>query len=162
MEPDSELVDFVAQTLENMLISPQYQDEEHGLQPDVKSTLDTALKDRYGALFRSVISIGPDTPKPSVEMFGTSFWPDMEILRGDKPVLGIEIKIIRKGQSAARQLSEALGQALIYTIRYPNVIVFALHSGIYNPKLLREDPKMSRLLQKLNIRFVLRRHDTAG
>ncbi len=140
-----------------MPLESEYADEQRDLQPAVKSAIDSAMRDRYGNRFRSIGSTGGEKPKPRIDLLGTSFWPDLEIRKANKPILGMEIKIIRKNKSAAKPLAEAFGQSLIYLLRYPLVYIMVVHYGNYNPNLNKTDKQWLKLLKSLKIRLILRR-----
>ena len=139
-----------------MPLAPEYADEQRDLQPDIKRAVDAALITRYGEKYKSVSSTGGEKPKPSIEMLGTSYWPDLEIREGNEAIVGMEVKLIRKNHSPAKPIAEAFGQALIYLLRYPVVYVVIVHYGNYNPNLNENDKRWQKLLTDLNIRLIVR------
>ena len=157
MSDYSEFEQFITKTLTEMPLASEYADEQRNLQPDIKRAVDAALSDRYGEEYKSVSSTGGEKPKPSIEMLGTSYWPDLEIRDANEASVGMEVKLIRKNHSPAKPLAEALGQALIYRLRYPLVYVVIVHSGNYNSNLNKNDENLMKLLKGLNISLIVRR-----
>ncbi len=156
MNEYSKLEELITNTLKNMPLAPEYADEQRDLQPDIKRAVDAALFTRYGEKYKSVSSTGGEKPKPSIEMLGTSYWPDLEIREANEAILGMEIKLIRKNHSPAKPLAEAFGQALIYRLRYPLVYVMVVHYGNSNPNLNKNDKDWLKLLKGLNIGLIVR------
>ena len=104
---------IVMATLSSCALRDRYRSEQRELQPDLRDALVKALRDRLGDGFTVQISVNegrpPDAPKPHVALFGTSFWPDIVVLRAGAPVLGVEVKHIRTGESPSSAIAETVG-----------------------------------------------------
>jgi hypothetical protein len=98
--------------------------------------------------------------KPRVELLGTSFWPDIEIKEGNTLLVAIEVKLVRRDQSASKALAEAIGQGVVYSVRYPRVFVLIVHYGRSNDRFHEEDASFERRLSLLNIELIMRRAAT--
>ena len=146
------LTNTVFSILNSFPLRPEYPDEQRDLQPHIAEVLRQALPD-----LQIVVSVGEGDRKPSVNLFGTSFWPDIEIRSADKPLIGIEVKYVRPDQSASKAIAESIGQSFIYTLQYSTVIAFILHSGKHNAKLVDYDDQMQQRLRSTGIELVLRK-----
>ena len=146
-----------------MPLADGYRDEQRDLQPVVEAALQAALRQSFpSAAFRTAISVG-GTSKTNLRLRGTSFWPDVEITEDGTPLAAIEVKLIRARQSASKALAEALGQSVIYSIRYPRVFAFVVHYGRSNDRYHDEDPALDRRLLPLNVELIVRRlHNDAA
>ena len=132
---EQDLLYLVLERLRSFELLAQYESEEHDLQPHIREEIDNLLDRKGFDECRTEISVGGDSKKPHIDMFGTNFWPDVEVLKNEQPLVGIEVKYIRENSSGANALSESIGQSLIYKIRYPFVIDFVIHKGTWNEKL---------------------------
>jgi len=128
-ESMAHLTSRICTLLNSFPLRPEYPDEQKDLQPHIAEVLRRSLPDT-----QIVISVGEGDSKPSVNLFGTSFWPDIEIRSAGKPVIGIEVKYVRPDKSASKAVAEAIGQSLIYTLRYSTVIVFYSPRGKIQPQ----------------------------
>ena len=147
--------------LKQMKFYPDYKDEEHELQPHLKSVIDELLSMQYPGL-QSIRSIGEDEngraqKKPSLRLFGASYWPDIEIKGENGPIIGIEVKYVKTGVSATSAIAEAIGQALIYRLRYEVVIVLVIHNGKYDSRYNDYDARFADFMERIGIDFILRR-----
>jgi hypothetical protein len=124
---------IVMATLVSCVLRDRYLNEQQELQPD----LQTALRQALGSRFDVQISVGAGGPKPRVVLFGMSFGQTSPFSAG-APVLGIEVKHIRKGQSPSSAIAETIGQCLIYWLLYPRVGFVLIGYGI--AVALRERP----------------------
>lgn len=140
-------------------LRPEYKDEQRDLQSHIAEVLRAAVPEGI----EIITSTGAGAPKPSIYLYGTSFWPDVELRSQPGPLVGIEVKYVRSGQSASHAIAETLGQSLIYTIRYPAVIAFILHDGKYDPRLTgANDAEVRKRLQASGIELIVRRRETAA
>src|SRR5437899_3178275 len=71
------LTSTVCSILNSFPLRSDYPNEQRHLQPHIAEVLRQALPD-----LQVVISLG-GRKKPSVKLFGTSFWPDVEICSAD-------------------------------------------------------------------------------
>ena len=147
----------VIRILETFPLRPQYKSEQADLQTHIEAELRAALSPDYEV----IISVGGNG-KPSIALCGTSFWPDAEIRSLEGPLIGIEVKYVRRGQSASKAIAETLGQTLIYRLRYNAVIAFILHEGVYNRRLCEHDERSEERLARNGIQLVLRRRQAAA
>jgi hypothetical protein len=67
------------------------------------------------------------------------------------------VKLIRSQQSASKAIAEAIGQSIIYSIRYPRVFTFVAHYGRSDDRYHEEDAGLEKRLLPLNIELILRR-----
>jgi len=153
-------VGIVMATLTSCGLRDRYLSEQRELQPDLRDAMVKALHDRFGDGFTLQISVNegrpPDAPKPRVELLGTSFWPDIAVLRAGTPILGIEVKYVRGGDSPSSAIAETIGQCLIYRLRYPRVIGFVLRDGAAEPKPLKDEARLREMLANNGIDVVMR------
>ncbi len=133
----------------------RYISEQQELQPD----LGDALRQALGSGFDVQISVGAGSPKPRVALYGTTFWPDISVLRDGAPLLGVEVKHIREGQSPSKAFAETIGQCLIYRLLYPQVIGFVLRDGATEPEPLEDEARLREMLAKCGIDLVIRYRD---
>jgi len=84
------LTSTICSLLRSFPLRPEYPDEQKDLQPHIAEVLRQSLPN-----MQIVISVGEGDRKPSVNLFGTSFWPDIEIRSADKPLIAIEVKYVR-------------------------------------------------------------------
>ncbi len=157
-----ELKDAILNTLQSMALRGEYFDEQRDLQPHVHEAIKSLLTCNYGTQYGCNVSVGPGRPKPSIKLLGTSFWPDIEVYEGSTPLIGIGLKLVKKDHRASARISETLGQALIYKVRYPHVIAMIVHYGYYDAKLSDKDEDMKSLLARHEIDLVLRRPSDPG
>ncbi len=150
----AQLAAEVTKLLNSFKPRPAYTDEQKDLQPHLADILEASLPEDLEV----IKSVGGKN-KPSMKMFGTSFWPDIEIrTRPDKiPLIGIEVKYVRADKPASKAISETLGQALIYRSRYPYVIAYILHDGKYISANIEHDVPVADLLESQGIHLVLKR-----
>jgi hypothetical protein len=151
------LTGTVCSILTSFPLRSEYPDEQRDLQPHIAEVLRQSLPD-----LQVLISVGGGDRKPSVNLFGTSFWPDVEIRSADKPLLGIEVKYVRPDQSASKAIAETIGQSLIYRLRYTTVVAFILHAGKYSAKLEDYDEQMRERLRSIGIELLLRRPEAVS
>src|SRR5262245_30937062 len=153
--------DVVLRTLNDCELKGAYTNEQTQLQPDLRDALEGALRDRFGEGFTVQVSVNEgrpaNEPKPHVDLLGTNFWPDLVVKHRGVTVIGIEAKYVRVNQSAAKPISETIGQCMIYALRYDRVVAFVLHHGLYNPSLTEDDDRFLRLLADNRVDLVLRR-----
>ncbi|MBI1894446.1 MAG: hypothetical protein HYS14_10065, partial [Candidatus Rokubacteria bacterium] len=129
MQDSSLVAEAIRGTLVRMPLAQSYADEQRDLQPHVQRALEESLQGSFpGADLRTVISVG-GTGKPNLRLLGTRFWPDVEISDSTKPIAAIEVKLIRSEHPASKAIAEAIGQSIIYSIRYPRVFTFVVHYG---------------------------------
>ncbi len=132
----------------------------NGDEPALRDALVQALRDRLGEGFTVQISVNegrrPDSPKPRVALFGVTFWPDIVVLRGREPILGVEVKHIREGHSPTHAIAETIGQSLIYRLLYPRVIAFVLRDGLAEPKPLENEARLREIVAGCRIDLVMR------
>jgi hypothetical protein len=84
----------------------------------VRTFLDTTFPDRF------TVKIEPAGGKVTpIRTFGTSFWPDISVESSDDDrLVAVEVKCLR-GARFSGQLSQALGQALMYKQLYAQSVV---------------------------------------
>ena len=107
------------------------------------------------ANLRTIISVG-GTGKPSLRLLGTSFWPDVEVTEDAARLAAIELKLIRSQQPASKAIAEAIGQSVIYSIRYPHVFTFLVHYGHSDARHHEEDAGLTKRLALYNVELILR------
>src|SRR5437588_51314 len=146
------LTSMVCSILNSFPLPPAYGDEQKNLQPHIAEVLRQALPD-----LQVVVSVGEGDRKPSVNLFGTSFWLDIEIRSTDKPLIGIEVKYVRPDQPPSKAIAETIGQSLIYTLRYSSVVAFILHAGKHNANLADYDDHMQQRLRSNGVQLVVRK-----
>ena len=71
------------------------------------------------------------------------------------------MKLIRSGQPASKAIAEAIGQSIIYSIRYPHVFSFIVHYGRSDARSHDEDTGLDKRLSPYNVELILRRPDVA-
>ena len=149
----------VRDTLTRMPLAETYSDEQRDLQPAVQAALQPALLRAFpDASLQTIISVG-GTDKPNLKLLGTSFWPDVAITEVAVGLVAIEVKLIRAQQPASKALAEAIGQSLIYSIRYPRVFAFVVHYGRSDSRYHTEDADLDKRLAPFNIELILRRQE---
>ncbi|HXH22404.1 MAG TPA: hypothetical protein VNN10_10260 [Dehalococcoidia bacterium] len=155
---DASLVaEAIRETLVRMPLAASYADEQRDLQPYAQRALEETFQQSFPtANLRTVISVG-GTGKPSLSLLGTRFWPDVEIRAGTTAVAAIEVKLIRQGHPASKAIAEAVGQSLIYSIRYPRVFTFVVHYGRSDLRYHDDDAELAKRLSRLNVELILRR-----
>lgn len=127
MEQETPLEGVILGVLKACQLRQSYEDEQRNLQPHLEAIIAETLNAKFPGEFELVRSIGAGSPKPSINIFGTSFWPDLEIRQpGGAPVLGIEVKYARTSREVSKAIAESLGQAVIYRLRYSSTIAFVL------------------------------------
>src|SRR3989442_8640377 len=152
---------LVAQVIREALIraplAEAYADEQRDLQPHIQNVLDAALGQAFGqGALRTAISVG-GTGKPNLKLLGTSFRPDVEVTEGTSRLAAIEVKLIRAQQPASKAIAEAIGQSVIYSIRYPHVFTFLVHYGRSDARRHEEDAGLEKRLSPFNVELILRR-----
>ena len=100
---------IVLATLRECELRDHYIDEQRELQPDLAK----ALKQALGNGFDVRTSVGGPGAPEGIHLYGTSFWPDLDVSRVDAPILAIEAKYIREKESPTAPIAETIGQALI-------------------------------------------------
>ena len=148
---------MIRDALNQLPLAPAYSDEQRDLQPHIQRALEESLRRAFPAAdLRVTISIG-GTGKPNLRLFGTSFWADVEITQGGVHLAAIEVKLIRVGQRSSKPIAEALGQSLVYSIRYPYVFTFIAHYGPSDDRLHGEDKGFEKRLSQLNVKVMIRK-----
>jgi len=158
------VAEVIRGTLTRMPLAPAYADEQRDLQPHVQRALEESVQQSFPAAnVRTTISVG-GTGKPNLDLLGTSFWPDVEINEGTIRLAAIEVKLIRSQESASKAIAEAIGQSVIYSIRYPHVFTFLVHYGRSDDRHHEEDAGLEQRLSPYNVELILRRsgNDVAG
>lgn len=150
----------IREALTRMPLAGTYSDEQRDLQPAVQAALEPALLRAFpDAPLRTVISVG-GTGKPNLKLLGTSFWPDVEVTEDGTQLAAIEVKFIRAGQPASKALAEVIGQAVIYSIRYPRVFAFVINYGRSDDRYHAADADLDKRLMPFNIELILRRFES--
>ena len=127
MKQETSLDDVIVGVLKSCQLNQSYENEQRDLQPHIETIIAETLNDKFPRRFELVRSIGLGSPKPSIKIFGTSFWPDLEIRQiGGPAVVGIEVKYARTSKEVSKAVAESLGQAVIYRLRYVTTIAFVL------------------------------------
>jgi hypothetical protein len=153
------VADVIRETLTRMRLASEYADEQRDLQPHVQRALEESLRQSFPAAnLRTTISVG-GTGKPSLRLLGTSFWPDVEVTADAASLAAIEVKLIRSQQPASKAIAEAIGQSIIYSIRYPYVFIFLVHYGRSDARHHEEDAGLTKRLSPYNVELILRRAD---
>ena len=156
MEPEP-VAQIIGRTLELLPLPPPDADEQGSLQPQIQAALDQSLKAVFPQRrFIVTTSVGGKA-KPNLRLLGTSFWPDLEIADGDRLLAAIEVKVVRPGNSPSKAIAEAIGQSLVYSIRYPRVFAFIVNFGHSDDRYHNEDAGIIKQLHQLNIELMLRR-----
>jgi len=157
MSDTSPVAEVIRETLTQMPLASEYADEQRDLQPHVQRALEESLRRSFPAAnLRTTISVG-GTGKPNLRLHGTSFWPDVEVTEGTVRLAAIEVKLIRSRQPASKAIAEAIGQSIIYSIRYPHVFAFIVHYGRSDARLHDEDAGLEKRLSPYNVELILRR-----
>ncbi len=147
----------VREALTTMPLAPTYPDEQRDLQPHIQAVLQQSLEQSFpGAGLRTTISVG-GTARPNLKLLGTSFWPDVEITDGTMQLVAIEAKRIRSQERPSKAIAEAIGQSVIYSIRYPHVFAFVVHYGLSDDRYHDEDMALEKRLAPSNVELILRR-----
>ena len=150
---------IVLATLRDCKLRDHYTDEQRELQPDLAK----ALKHALGNGFRIRTAVGGPGAPSGIHLYGTSFWPDLDVSRGDEPVLAIEVKYIRMREPRSKRvpsstlIAETIGQALIYRVRYPRAIAFILHDGAVDARPKEAEAILRELLARCGVDLVWRR-----
>jgi hypothetical protein len=92
-------------------------------------------------------------------LLGTSFWPDVEVTAGTARLAAIEVKSIRSQQPTSKAIAEAIGQSIIYSIRYPHVFTFIVHYGRSDTRHHEDATGLANRLAPYNVELVLRQFD---
>jgi hypothetical protein len=151
------VAEVIRATLTGMPLASEYADEQRDLQPYVQRALEASLRQSFPAAnLRTTISVG-GTGKPSLRLLGTSFWPDVEVTEGTVRLAAIEVKLICSQQPASKTIAEAIGQSIIYSIRYPHVFTFLVHYGRSDARHHQEDAGLEKRLSPYNVELILRR-----
>jgi hypothetical protein len=154
---ESPLNDAIVSVLKSCQLNPTYQDEQRDLQPHLEAIVGETLDAKFPKQFELVRSIGIGSPKPSIKLFGTSFWPDLEIRQpGGEPVLGIEVKYARTSKEVSKAIAESLGQAVIYRLRYATTIAFVLCRDRRIPAADELQNRFNAQLLQHGIRLIVR------
>jgi hypothetical protein len=146
--------------LRQFSLAPSYRDEQRDFQRPIAEEIRQSLKQSFPKTPPQVTTSTGGRGKPRVELLGTSFWPDIEIKDGNKLLAAIEVKLVRRDQSASKALAEAVGQGVVYAVRYPWVFVLIVHYGRSNDRLHKEDTSFEKRLLLFNIELILRRAAT--
>ena len=76
---------LLIEMLRTMSLHDEYRDEERDLQSHIQSEIDELLE-RFGLEgCETIISVGGNSLKPHIDMLGTDFWPDIEIVHKGEP-----------------------------------------------------------------------------
>jgi hypothetical protein len=151
------VAEVIRGTLIWMPLASEYADEQKDLQPHVQWALEESLRQSFPAAnLRTTISVG-GTGKPSLRLLGTSFWPDVEVTEGAAPLAAIEVKLVRSQQPASKAIAEAIGQSIIYSIRYPHVFTFLVQYSRSDARHHEEDAGLEKRLSPYNVELILRR-----
>jgi hypothetical protein len=157
MADPGRVAEVIRETLTRIPLASEYADEQKDLQPHVQRALEESLRRWFPtANLRTTISVG-GTNMPSLKLLGTSFWPDVEVTEGTVPLAAIEVKLVRSQQSASKAIAEAIGQSIIYSIRYPHVFTFLVHYGRSDARQHGEDAGLEKRLSPYNVELILRR-----
>lgn len=147
----------IRETLARFPLVPEPVDEEKDLQPRIQAAIEQSLRQSFpGAALLITISVG-GTGKLNLKLFGTSFWPDVEVSEDGTRLAAIEVKLIRPGRPASKAIAEAIGQSIIYSIRYPRVFTFIVHTGRSDDRYHAEDAGLEKRLLPLNVEIIFRR-----
>ena len=150
------ITEVIRDTLRRMPLATTYGDEQRDLQPAVKRALEEALLRSFPTIsLQTTISVG-GKGKPSLRLHGTSFWPDVDVSEGPIPLAAIEVKIIRPPQGASTAIAEAIGQSIIYSVRYPHVFTFVVHYGRSDVRFHDEDDTLTKRLALCNVELIVR------
>ena len=150
------VAEVIRETLTRMQLPSAYEDEQRDLQPHVQRALEKSLRQSLpGADLRTIISVG-GSGKPNLRLLGTSFWPDVEVTEGTSRLAAIEVKLIRAQQPASKAIAEAIGQSIIYSIRYPHVFTFLVHYGRSDARQHEEDASLEKRLSPYNVELIVR------
>jgi hypothetical protein len=156
MADPSAIAEVIDHTLRHFPLAPAYASEQRDLQPHVQAEIEKSLRRTFPELgLVTTISVGGNG-KPSLKLLGTSYWPDVEIADGNEGLVAIEVKLIRPRQATSKAMAEAVGQALIYSVRYPRVFAFILNYGRSDNNLHDEDTGLTDRLLSLSIGLILR------
>jgi hypothetical protein len=160
------IVDLTCQALCQMPLDRQYRSEEDELMPAVKRHLEETFT-ANGIKRIEVIPCkgeGSEGRAPHVYLLGTSFWPDLELQFRGKPILVIELKLVKPGPRTglSKSISEALGQMLIYTLKYPHVIGFVAQSVAGDAKRHEYDNEFPELCRRHEVKLLIRRFGPAA
>jgi hypothetical protein len=147
----------VRDTLRQFSLAPAYPDEQKDLQWPLAEEIRQSLKQSFPKAPLQVTTSTGGRGKPRVELLGTSFWLDIEIKDGNTFLAAIEVKIVRRNQPASHVLAAAVGQGVVYSVRYPWVFVFIVHHGQSDDQHHEEDTSFEKRLSLLNIELILRR-----
>ena len=145
------VVGVIRDALKQMALALAYPSEQRDLQPHIKAVLEESLRRAFPqASPRITISVG-GTGKTNLKLLGTSCWPDVEVADGATRLVAVEAKRIRAGDSSSKAIAEAIGQAIIYSIRYPHVFTFVVHYGRSDDRLHDEDVALEKRLSSTNV-----------
>ena len=162
MADENSVADVVGNTLRHFALGAAYASEQRELQPAVQAVLEQALENSFpDSGLQTTISVG-GAGKPSLQLLGTSFWPDVEISDEKKGLVAIEVKLIQPNRPASKAIAEAIGQSLIYSIRYPRAYAFIVHYGKSDDGLRAGDTKLMDQLLRLNIELIVREGNGDG
>ena len=156
-DQQADAYDIVLQTLRTCTLRDQYTSEQQQLQPDLRDALRQVLGSKYGVEISVRAGEVASGPKPRVALFGTTFWPDIEVRSGDGPIVGVEVKHLRRGQrGSSKAIEEAIGAALIYRLLYPRAIAFILREGIAETEPPNAETHLRRMLTDYGIDLMVR------
>lgn len=129
----TEFVEGLCQHLEQTLSpsKPRYSDERK-LRGDVLKVARGFLQEKLTPLKVSGKVWKEAEP---ISLLGTDFCPKAAIEVGHLPTVALDLELVREGENPALKISSAIGQAVIYSRRYPAVIAFIVVQG------LKEDHK---------------------
>ena len=146
------LYQIISETLKSSPIVT-YSSEEKQLQPYLESKISKVLMNIFPGEYEIKMSVGGQG-RPRVDLLGTNFWPDIEISKNGNPLLAIEVKLVRK--SLATAVSAAIGQCLIYKLKYKYVICFIRNQVKTDPKYNEFDEQFWQMLERLKLELIIR------
>ena len=146
------LYQVISETLKSIPVG-EYTSEEKQLQPYLESEISKILMNIFPEEYEIKMSVGGQG-RPKVDLLGTNFWPDIEISKEGKPLLAIEVKLVRK--SLATAVSSAIGQCLIYKLKYEYVIGFIRNQVQTYPKYNEFNEQFWQMLERLKLELIIR------
>lgn len=153
---ESYVYEIILEALQQHTLKSDYQDEQKDLQPELKQLIENTLHGKGLHEYEVKKSIGGQN-KPHVDLLGTNFWPDIEIAHHGKPIIAIEIKY---ATSLPGALSSALGQCMIYKLKYEYVMAFIVHKGpTLNSRYNEYNNAFWELVSKHGIPMIIRIKD---
>jgi len=146
------LYQVVLKTLETIPLA-EYENEERQLQPYLREKICNVLETSFPGKCGVKMSIG-GKKRPRVDLFGTNFWPDMEVSMDGKPILAIEVKLAKKSLAAA--ISGTIGQCILYKLKYEHALGFIKNQARTSPQYNEYDGKLRDMLNGLKVPLIIR------